>query len=31
MTPIEAEPFLLEFMGLPTGTLVSRNDARAKV
>lgn len=31
MTPIEPEPFLLEFMGLPTGTLVSRNDARAKV
>lgn len=31
MTPIEAEPFLLEFMGLPAGTLVSRNDARAKV
>jgi len=31
MTPIEPEPFLLEFMGLPAGTLVSRNDARAKV
>lgn len=31
MTPIEAEPFLLEFMGVEPGTLVSRNDARAKV